>query len=332
MKASVIIVALNEWADLEATIALARASDPPLHEIIIVDDGSDIPIARRVGSFPNIKGLPPVRVIRHDQPRGVDNAGRLTGADAATGDVLIFLDAHMRLPLDWLAYVQAAVEAFPQSIFTTVCKGFELHGAFCAAGAKFNYTNHGGWIGIQWLDPGVEKIETCPAVMGANYIVPRPVWDAMGGVNRAMRGWGYFEQDLSLRAWLTGHEVRRINNLVLLHNFNRKRVGETRPTGVHMHTNLLHIAHSLFEDATFAQRLMPYLDRAAVDLFRAQDRQAQAERARFQPLRVLSDAQLFEACGYAVPDDATIKLLRDRKAGEVTTVSGWNWPTGRERS
>jgi glycosyltransferase involved in cell wall biosynthesis len=88
---SVIIPAFNAAATLARAIESVRAQSWPVHEIIVVDDGSTdatADIARRFGDE--------VRLIR--QPNSGVSVARNAGAAAATGDWLAFLDAD-----DWYA-------------------------------------------------------------------------------------------------------------------------------------------------------------------------------------------------------------------------------------
>ncbi|MBS0330449.1 MAG: glycosyltransferase family 2 protein, partial [Proteobacteria bacterium] len=88
---SVIIPAFNAAGTLARAIESVRAQSWPVHEIIVVDDGSTdatADVARRFGEA--------VRLIR--QPNSGVSVARNAGAAAATGDWLAFLDAD-----DWYA-------------------------------------------------------------------------------------------------------------------------------------------------------------------------------------------------------------------------------------
>ncbi|MGC4891483.1 glycosyltransferase family 2 protein [Micromonospora sp. DT227] len=61
-------------------------------EVIMVDDGSSIPLVESLGAaLPALRTALDLRIVRHDTPRGVQ-AARNAGAELATGDVLVFLD------------------------------------------------------------------------------------------------------------------------------------------------------------------------------------------------------------------------------------------------
>ena len=95
MNISVIIPTLNESASIERTIGSVGAGA----EIIVADGGSTdstIERARTLG----------VRVIRSKAGRGLQMD---SGAEGATGDVLLFLHADTILPVGWPASIAAAL-------------------------------------------------------------------------------------------------------------------------------------------------------------------------------------------------------------------------------
>lgn len=96
MTVSVIVPTLNEERILAAT--LTRARQPGVHEIIVVDGGS-VDATRAVAE--------PLadRVLSAPQGRA---AQMNAGADAARGDVLLFLHADTRVPEGYTVAVAAA--------------------------------------------------------------------------------------------------------------------------------------------------------------------------------------------------------------------------------
>lgn len=98
MRVSVVVPALNEAAGIGAVLDAALAQDGP-HEVLVVDGGSTdatAEIARARG----------VRVVTSARGRARQMAA---GADAATGDVLLFLHADTVLPAGALALVRQAL-------------------------------------------------------------------------------------------------------------------------------------------------------------------------------------------------------------------------------
>ena len=95
------IPAFNEAPRIRATIDRLRpaASGLGIAEVIVVDDGSDDGTAAAVREAAATEGeAVPVVLVVHEQNRGKGAALR-TGARAATGDVIAFLDADSAVPL-----------------------------------------------------------------------------------------------------------------------------------------------------------------------------------------------------------------------------------------
>jgi len=85
-RVSVIIPTYNRAKLLQEAVDSALAQTSPVHEIVIVDDGSTDDTAKVVSSM-----LPPVRYI-YQRNSGL-SAARNRGANAATGEYLAFLDS-----------------------------------------------------------------------------------------------------------------------------------------------------------------------------------------------------------------------------------------------
>lgn len=118
---SVVIPALNEEHGIDAILgrvlaqraALAEAGIREL-EVIVVDDGSKDRTADRVRAYTD------VRLIQHETNRGY-GAALKTGFNAATGDLLAFLDAD---------------GTYPPESFSTLCRAIGEHEADLIIGSR----------------------------------------------------------------------------------------------------------------------------------------------------------------------------------------------------
>ena len=114
-KTSFIITARNEPAEnLEATLrGLAETTEEHEREIVLIDDGSESPIPQ----------YGDVRLVRNEKAIGISRSRRL-GAQVATGDVLVWLDAHMSFAQGWLQEMLAHADA--QSILCSAYWNYAL--------------------------------------------------------------------------------------------------------------------------------------------------------------------------------------------------------------
>ncbi|OQV25408.1 Polypeptide N-acetylgalactosaminyltransferase 1 [Hypsibius exemplaris] len=121
-SASVVIIFHNEaWSSLLRTVWSVLNRSPPeyLREIILLDDKSDREeLGEKLEKYlaenfdPNV-----VRLVRCKERQGLISA-RVRGAEAAVGDVLIFLDSHCEANVGWLEPILSHIKHNPK---TMVC-------------------------------------------------------------------------------------------------------------------------------------------------------------------------------------------------------------------
>jgi len=105
---SVVIPAYNAERTLPSVLAALRAQNPPIDEVIVVDNGSTdatAAIARRLGA----------RLLQVEPPGQVGRA-RNRGWEAAAGAVVVFLDADAVVDPGWSAGLRRALAEFPGAI------------------------------------------------------------------------------------------------------------------------------------------------------------------------------------------------------------------------
>ncbi|HXH85121.1 MAG TPA: glycosyltransferase family A protein [Candidatus Tectomicrobia bacterium] len=103
---SFVIPAYNEADDIIAALEAVGAQSLRPHEIIVVDDGSTDGTPARLREWDARRQL---KLIEHGRNRGAA-AARNTAIRAATGDVLVFLDADNMPPPDFLERLAAAYQ------------------------------------------------------------------------------------------------------------------------------------------------------------------------------------------------------------------------------
>lgn len=181
MRASVIIPCRNgERIVGEAVRSALAQSEPPL-EVFVVDDASTdgtSEAARAAGA----------RVLRLEERRNAGGA-RNAGIEAASGDVLAFLDADVSAPPDWLARVRAAFENDPGVV---AVGGRVKNGRPGLFGDLDLYLNHSEWIAglpsFKGLIPTLGVAYRRPAVGPVRFVETNLGEDASFGAEVLSRG------------------------------------------------------------------------------------------------------------------------------------------------
>jgi glycosyltransferase involved in cell wall biosynthesis len=100
---SVVVPVYNEEHYLRECLDAVLAQREPVHEVIVVDNGSDD------GTLRIVEGYADRVTLLHEPRRGVQHA-RNRGLDAATGDVIGRIDADTRLTAGWSRAVRETFE------------------------------------------------------------------------------------------------------------------------------------------------------------------------------------------------------------------------------
>jgi glycosyltransferase involved in cell wall biosynthesis len=176
-------------------------------EIVIIDDASIRPV-----QFTH----PKVRVIRHDAPTGVQQSRRHGGC-VASGDVLVWLDAHMSFAPDWLDKMMAHVDS--GSVLCAAWWDYTLSQPLCW-GADFAWCRQRNYRAMispgfsfrhRTKFPGHGAVEV-PMCIGACYMILRETYDKLGGFSPFSLVWGKSEQDLCARAWIMKFGVKCVTD------------------------------------------------------------------------------------------------------------------------
>ncbi|MDB6136923.1 MAG: hypothetical protein JWM59_5166, partial [Verrucomicrobiales bacterium] len=94
---------LDRWDDIVAAVKSLRAQTTPVDEVILVCDHNSELLDRATTAFPDIRCLPSTG------QKGLSGA-RNTGVEAATGDIVAFLDDDAAAAPDWAAHLLDAYQ------------------------------------------------------------------------------------------------------------------------------------------------------------------------------------------------------------------------------
>ncbi len=212
---SAVVISLEEGENLRLTIDELRRTLPPGSEIVVVDDGSTDGSA----GFLEAAGAP-ARLIRAG---GLGVAGaRNRGAAETTGEVLLFVDAHMRLPGDWWRPLVALLEDPVAAAAPSVCDVRQTHRK------GFGLRIAGPELTSEWLPAGDARPHAVPVLPGCSLAIRREIFEQAGGFDAGMMRSQGIDNEFCLRLWLLGYECWIAPAVEVVHLFRERHPYELR--------------------------------------------------------------------------------------------------------
>ena len=223
-----VVIASHSDPDLPNTLASIRATAGDSPEIVVVDDCGHQPVVASHGA----------RVIRNAHRCGV-GPSRTIGVLAATGEMVLICDAHMRFIPGWYDALIDRLAPHPDWLICGVCLGLDAqhmdvnnpvgpyHGATINvlgpdANPKPGYPAKTQVFEAVWnKTPPEDNAEIC-CVMGASYAMYRSWFLKIDALSH-LRSWGEDEIMLSVKTWLAGGSVRLHHGVWVGHRFRMKR-------------------------------------------------------------------------------------------------------------
>jgi len=208
-KVSFVIPTVNEGDNLFATIQSLRDTTEVDYEIIVVDNGS----TDGSTDFIEQEGDPRNRLFRSEHRLGVAGA-RNFGAAFAEGDFLIFVDAHVLFPYNWIAPI---LENLGGQGVGMVVPTVSAWGSPESRGYGMSWTNERldvEWLGLQSTDP-----YAVPLAAGLFQACRWDFFHEIGGFDPGMKGYGHEDLEFCLRIWLLGYQVMIVPEVEISHLF-----------------------------------------------------------------------------------------------------------------
>eukprot|EP00037_Helgoeca_nana_P025099 m.270605 g.270605 ORF g.270605 m.270605 type:complete len:576 (-) comp26851_c0_seq4:211-1938(-) len=184
-----------------------------LHEIILVDDGSDAPhIGKPLEEY--VKTLPiPVKIVRMGSRVGLMRA-RVAGARAASGKTLTFLDSHISCDIGWLEPLMFRISQDRSHIVMPMIDGADRQfhykpGGIALVGFNTGLVDHGMRLQTKDAFEGRTSIhpQPSPAMAGGLFSVERSFFFEIGAFDEGMAHWGGENIELGFRAWQCGGSI-----------------------------------------------------------------------------------------------------------------------------
>ena len=219
-SASIVIVFYNEiWSVLLRTVTgiLLQSQPHLIKEIILVDDASTLGfLGEPLDTF--IRKTPKTRIIRHATRKGLIQT-RMTGARAATGDVLIFLDAHIEVSKVWLEPLLDYLKENPRTLATPVVDTISadsfkwLYVKDIFSLSAFTWDMVSLWVTMPDDMKTSRSSEISPltmyTIMGCAMAVNRKVFMELGAWDEGMPSvWGGENVEIVWRYWLCADGVK----------------------------------------------------------------------------------------------------------------------------
>jgi GT2 family glycosyltransferase len=191
---------------------LASFPDDGSAEVVVVDDSSTDGSAAPLEKWDN------VRVLRPPNRLGAA-AARNYGACNSRGERLVFSDAHVTVPWDWIDRLLPSLsrpEVGAVSPAISIMRKEEVKG-----------------YGLRWRDPAL-NVEWLPRRGREPYSVPilpggflamrRDVFERTGGWDEGLRVWGMNDAELSFRLWTLGYECLLAPTVAVAHLFRKSHI------------------------------------------------------------------------------------------------------------
>lgn len=265
---SVVIPYHNEGKEfIETTINSIKATiDVEPYEIIVVDDGSNIPLTIEKER---------VEVIRHEKNSGVGSAFD-TGVKVAKFDRLFLIGSDIRFDQPWASKIIELIDKNPKSLICTTCIGINKDNMDISKRRNISRRNGAtilmfhdhishpkkdpsfrNIIEAQWLPFNKDKtgIWEIPCILGAAYGVSKKWYEYIDGF-AGHKSWGTLEPYISLKSWLFGGSCLTTTGVETGHIF---KPSGTHGTALHhLIYNKIFVSTVLFDDYN-RDRLINYL-------------------------------------------------------------------------
>lgn len=214
---SIVIVYHNEGNStlLRGIVSLIRMSPARyLKEIILVDDASEDReyLHKPLDDF--VKNLSiKVKIIRNKNRIGLMKS-RIVGADAATGDTLTFLDAHIEATKGWLVPLLSEIKMNRRAVPSPIIDVISDDDFRYLQGAETTYGGFNEKMNFRWNEiPEREHIRRgwdkslaarTPTMAGGLFTIDRNYFYELGTYDEGMDIWGAENLEMSFRVWMCG--------------------------------------------------------------------------------------------------------------------------------
>ena len=225
LRISVVLPCAGEGLYALNTVRSVFESLPPgvLHEIIVVDDGTEPPLSQSYLT-PDVLETYQVTIIRHAETVGLIGAKK-DGGDAATGEIIVFFDCHVAPQPGWHESFLRLIGENYRRIVTPVITDLDV-GTWQQRGTGGQAKCYLTWdADFKWFESEDPYV---PILSGGLLGISKRWWNETGGYDVQMVGWGGENLDQSLRSWLCGGEIMMAKDSFVAHMWRKPDDPRTR--------------------------------------------------------------------------------------------------------
>jgi len=214
VKVSILIVNYNGLKDILRCIPSLLAQDYDDYEIVIVDNASNDGSADQI-----TEQYPDIKLIRAEKNLGFGGGNNLA-AKHAQGQYLAFLNPDTTVEPDWLPKMVHTLESHPEAgVATAKILVMDEPHPINTTGNYMHITGLGYLRG--WQEPADRYNDAGEifAMSGAAFMMPRPLFEEIGGFDEIFYPAYVEDIDLSWRVWMAGYRVRYVPDAVVYHDY-----------------------------------------------------------------------------------------------------------------
>ncbi|WP_412101990.1 glycosyltransferase family 2 protein [Peribacillus frigoritolerans] len=230
---SIIFPAKNEGENVKSTLdSLFSVDTHYSFEVIIINDGSSDDCCDFLNTYIHANQVK----LFETEGIGAANARNL-GATKASGEFLIFCDAHLQFE-DW--WVDNIIEPLLTGKSDAVTPAIASFGNSDFIGYGQTLKSN---LRIKWNAKQNGLFETA-VLPGGCFIISKKVFKDVGGFETGFKTWGHEDVELSIKLWLFGFRCHVLPNVKIIHLFRKTHPYEVSYDEVYY--NLLRMAYSHF--------------------------------------------------------------------------------------
>lgn len=247
-SASVLMVFYNEpFSTLMRSVHSVLNRTPPslLHEVVLLDDGSDAPDVAASGNGKlqrYVDLLPKVRLLRSPQREGIVGA-RLRAIRAAEASIFVVLDSHIEVQPQWLEPLVARIQQDRRRIVMPQVDGIDAEtlehiagGIGCKLGFLWQLMEHSYEPHQMERLPEEQRrhsptdFQTSPAMAGGLFAADKDFFFSIGAYDEGFKYWGTENLEFSFRLWQCGGILECAPCSRVYHIFRKGGAGYSFPS------------------------------------------------------------------------------------------------------